>query len=249
MPRSKLLRLGSVALALLVWQLTSLAVGQRVLLVGPLDVARELAQLLPQAVFWQTVWFSFQRILAGFLLALAGGALLAALSYCLPAVELLLWPYVAVIKSTPVASMIILVLIWLNAASLSVFVTFLIVFPVVYANLLQGLQSTDRNLLEMLQVFQVGWWRRLRHVYLPQLKPYLTSACSASLGMAWKAGTAAEVIGIPRGSIGERLYEAKIYLSTAELLAWTVVIILLSVAFERLFIKGLELCYERLWKS
>ena len=51
--------------------------------------------------------------------------------------------------------------------------------------------------------------------------------------MSWKAGVAAEVIGVVGGSIGEKLYEAKIYLQTGDLLAWTVVIVALSALFER----------------
>lgn len=90
------------------------------------------------------------------------------------------------------------------------------------------------------------WRRRLLYIYLPQLQPFLLSACSVALGMSWKAGIAAEVIGIPSGSIGEQLYEAKVYLSTADLLSWTVVIVLVSVLFEKLFITLLKRAFAGL---
>ena len=249
MARNRLLKIASVVLALALWQAATLLMGRSLLLVGPLDVVKELGVQLAQAAFWKTVAFTLLRIALGFTLALAAGVLLGALSYRFAAVETLLWPYIAVVKSTPVASIIILILIWLSARNLSVFVSFLIVLPVIYSNVLQGLKATDPQLLEMAQVFRVGLWRRIRFIYLPQLRPYLVSACGTSIGMAWKSGTAAEVIGIPSGSIGERLYEAKVYLSSRELFAWTAVIIILSILIEKLFIYLLDASYRRLWRA
>ncbi len=133
------------------------------------------------------------------------------------------------IKAIPVASFIILVLIWVPSRNLSIVISFLMVLPVVYTNVLNGIASTDRKLLEMAQVFRVPLSRRIRYIYLSQLLPFLRTGFSLSLGLCWKAGIAAEVIGIPKGSIGEKLYEAKVYLQTADLFAWTLVIVLISV--------------------
>ena len=151
-----------------------------------------------------------------------------------------------VIKSVPVASFIILALIWMGSARLPLFISFLMVFPVIYGNTLQGLKSTDPQLLEMARLFRVPWARRLRYIHLPALEPFLLAGCSTALGMSWKAGVAAEVIGVVGGSIGERLYEAKIYLETADLLAWTVVIVAVSALFERLFLALLRRCFAAL---
>jgi hypothetical protein len=113
-------------------------------------------------------------------------------------------------------------------------------------SLLEGLRSTDKKLLEMAKIYRISWGKRLLYIYAPHLRSYLMSACSVALGLSWKSGIAAEVIGIPDGSIGERLYQAKVYLATRELFAWTVVIILLSVLVEKLFIGALKLLYGRL---
>jgi len=110
-----------------------------------------------------------------------------------------------------------------------------------YTNVLQGISNTDRKLLEMMNLFHVTLWRRIRYLYFPQVLPYFRSACSIALGLCWKSGIAAEVIGIPKGSIGEKLYSAKIYLMTGDLFAWTIVIILVSILFEKLFLKGLRI--------
>ena len=114
------------------------------------------------------------------------------------------------------------------------------VFPPVYRNVLDGIRCTDRKLLEMAQVFRVPFSRRLRGIYLPQVMPYFRAAVSTALGLSWKAGTAAEVIGLCSGTIGEQLYTAKVYFQTADLFAWTAVIVLLSVLFERLFLRGVD---------
>lgn len=233
-------------LALLVWQLAAASLSSSLLLVSPLRVLERLCGLVREPQFYAAVGFSFVRIVAGFLLGLGCGTLLAVAASRWHLAEVLLWPYVTVIKTTPVASFIILCLIWLDSSSLPVFISFLMVLPIVYANMLEGIRQTDQKLLEMAKLFRVGAGRRLLYIYLPQLRPYLITACSVALGLSWKAGIAAEVIGIPDGSIGERLYEAKVYLNSADLFAWTVVIIAVSIAFEKLFLWLLRAGYRRL---
>jgi len=222
--------------------------GQKLLLVSPIEVLKRLTTIWMEAGFWDTVAFSFTRIVLGFFLALILGILLAFISGRLRVVEVLLWPFVIVIKSVPVASFIIISLIWLSAKELSTFISFLMVFPIVYTNVLQGFKNVDKKLIEAAKVFGVSWRRSLLYVYIPQIKPFLISACSVSLGMSWKAGIAAEVIGIPQGSIGEMLYDAKVYLNTSDLFAWTVIIVLISVLFEKMFLLLLKKYFEGLVK-
>ena len=165
------------------------------------------------------------------------GGILAALSARFHSVEVFLWPYLKAMKTVPVASFIILALIWVKASGLSILIAFLMVLPVFYFNLLEGIRSTDQKLLEMTEVFQMSTGRRIYYLYLPQLCPFFLSAASLALGISWKAGVAAEVIGIPDGSMGERLYEAKIYLETADLFAWTILIVAVCACFELVFMK------------
>lgn len=241
-------RAAAIGSALILWHAASVLIGQQILLASPLQVIKRLGLLCTEGEFWRTVGFSFLRIEAGFFLGLFLGCLLAVLSSRFHLLEIALWPYVTVIKSVPVASFIIICLIWINASGLSVFISFLMVFPVVYFNVLQGMKSTDKKMLQMADTFQMSWRKKMLYIFMPQVKPFLFSACSTALGISWKAGIAAEVIGIPDGSVGERLYEAKIYLSTADLFAWTVVIVVISALFEKVFLKILELGFERLEK-
>lgn len=128
-----------------------------------------------------------------------------------------------------------------GSENLSVFIAFLVVFPIIYINTIAGFMSTDPKLLEMAWVFRMQGKKKLLYIYRPALLPYLISGCRVALGMGWKSGVAAEVIGVPSNSIGEKLYMAKIYLSTADLFAWTLVIIVISALFEKFFLWLLSL--------
>ena len=233
---NKLFKAGGVVVWLIIWEGASLLINEELFLPSPVRVAVRLFQLLPEASFWSAVFFTLFRILLGFLLSVLTASILASLSYRFPLVSILSSPLVKTVRATPVASIVILVLVWVHSRNLSVVISFLMVFPVVYTNILEGLVSTDKDLIEAAGVYRITRLKRIRYIYLPSLSPYIQSAISTSLGLAWKSGIAAEVIGLPDGSIGERVYEAKIYLSTPDLFAWTVVIIILAFLFERFFL-------------
>ena len=233
-------RMMAVGFWLAVWQAAAMAIGQEVFLVSPVQALRCLLRLLPQADFWHRVGFSAGRILLGFGLGVVCSAALAVAAEICPAAEVLIAPVLQLVKATPVASFIILALVWVRGASLSVLISFLMVLPVLYSAVRTGIGSADRQLLEMAQVFRLPLGRRLRAVWLPAVLPAFRQGCSVALGICWKSGVAAEVIGLPDGSIGDALYRAKITLSTGELFAWTFVIILLSAVFEKLFLALLD---------
>jgi NitT/TauT family transport system permease protein len=231
---------GSVLFALIFWQILAMKLDQKILLVTPLAVLKRLLTIWQEQRFFSSIWFTFYHIAGGFFLGLFLGILLAFLAARLPAVKVLLWPWMATIRSVPVASFVVICLIWLSARNLSTFISFLIVLPVIYQNVLTGLENSDPAMKEMADVFRLPWYRRLRCITLVQLRPYLISACTVTSGMAWKAGVAAEIIGTPDGSIGKMLFLSKIYLDTDDLLAWTVIIVVISILFEKLFLWALK---------
>ncbi|HKM05519.1 MAG TPA: ABC transporter permease subunit [Sphaerochaeta sp.] len=230
------IRVWSVLLWLGIWQLVAMALGQDILLVTPINVIARLFVLVRTGLFWRSIGYSFSRIAGGFFLATLIGVLFAFFSYRYRWFEEFLAPPMQTIKATPVASFVILTLVWIAPKNLSVFISFLMVLPIMYTNVLMGIRSTDKKLLEMATVFRVPTYRRIRYIYLSQALPFFRSACSVALGLSWKAGIAAEVIGLPQGSIGEMLYQAKIYLDTPDMFAWTLVIIIISVWFEKIFL-------------
>ncbi len=232
----------AVVFWILVWQLIVVVLdkksgnfmGGNLLVASPFETLKEFCLLVRTAEFWKAVGNSFLKIATGFFLALFTGVFCAVLASVSGVVRALLNPVLRLIKAVPVASFIILALFWLSSSkNLSVLISFLMVLPVIYTNVLQGIESTEKELLEMAAVFRISVVKRIRYIYVPAVMPYFVSACSVGLGFCFKSGIAAEIIGLPANSIGERLYDAKLYLLTEELFAWTAVIVLVSVVFEK----------------
>lgn len=233
----KLLRgIGVAVFWMAVWQVLYWNVGQEILIVSPVQTLQRIFLLAGQPDFWISAGISLRNVAAGFLVASALGIVLGVLCSRFRFLHQLVYPLFSVIKATPVASFIILALVWLQAARVPAFIAALIVLPIVFGNVCQGIAATDRELLQMAAVFRLGRLKTLQHIYLPSLMPYLTAAFTTGIGLAWKAGVAAEVLANTRNSIGGKIYGAKIYLETADLFAWTAVVILLSVILERMLV-------------
>lgn len=218
---------------ILVWAAAGMAVGQELLIPSPGIVFSRLLVLLGTKAFYISILASMGRIMSGFLLAVLLGTLLAVLTETIPFFKHLFAPLVGMIKATPVASFIILALVWLSSEGVVTFVALLMVLPLVWGNLSQGIRATDRQLLEMSRMFRFSRWKVVRYIYIPSVMPHFVSAVTTGIGFAWKSGIAAEVLGTPNGSVGQALYNAKIYLETPDLFAWTLVVILLSLIIEQ----------------
>ena len=229
-------RIGRVLLPVLfwlgVWQLAAAAVGQELLLPGPAAVGRRLLELAAGAVFWQTALASLLRIFGGLLLGVALGALLAGLTAWVPLLDWVLTPAVKVVRATPVASFILLVYLWVERGRVPGLISALMVLPVVWGNVTRGIAETDPRLLELARAYGFGRGRTRRRIYIPSVLPYFASGCRTALGLAWKAGVAAEVLCQPQNAIGTQIYNTKYYLETPSLFAWTLVVIALSFLLE-----------------
>ena len=202
-----------------IWQFAAVGLGHGGLfLATPLQTLGALAALAPTAAFWQRIVFSALRILAGFLLAAAGGLLLGAAGARWHWVRVFIDPAMQLIRA----------------------------MPVVYAGVLAGIADTDTKLLEMAQVYRLPLSARLRYIWLPGIFPSFCESCIAAMGMCWKSGVSAEVIGLPDHSVGDALYRAKITLSTPDVFAWTLVIVLLSAALSAVAARLLRTAKMRL---
>lgn len=230
--QTRALALWAVIAWLVIWQVAAWALGNGLLLPGPIDVALRLVEDAATTMFWQRVAFTILRIGGGVVAGWITGALAAvAATRSARARELIEVPMMLA-RSVPVASFTVLALIWLSARNLSVFVVALVVTPIVYENIASALDARNTELAEMARVFRIRPWRRFRLVDLPQLRPSLRATCRLTLGMAWKAGVAAEVIGIPMGSLGEAIYQTKVHFDTAGLFSWTIAVVVCSIACE-----------------
>jgi len=225
---------------LAVWHIASLIIASPIILVSPVAAFARLFELAADTAFWRSISFSVIRIIFGFILALILGVLLASITSKSKALYILFLPALNIIKSIPVASFTILALMWIVSHNLSVFISFVTVLPIVYFNTYEGIKNTDEKLLQMAKVFEVPVYKTILHIYLPLILPYVISAAASGLGFAFKAGVAAELIGLARNTIGFNLHTARIFLQTADVLAWTIAIVILSYIMEKIFLLGLK---------
>lgn len=240
------LKAWAVCLWIIVWQVAAMIVGRDFLLASPADTLLRFFQLAATSAFWRSALFTLSRILAGFLSGVVLGSLLAGLSARFRRVEECLAPLLGVLRSIPVASFVVVALIWLPSGRLSTLIALLIVFPLIYGAVLQEIRRADPEMIEMASLFRMKSSRKLLYVYaLPSMKG-LSAAFATAMGLAWKSGVAAELISIPGGSIGERLYQAKVYLMTGDLFAWTLLIVLLSALCARIFTLLMKIAAEAL---
>jgi NitT/TauT family transport system permease protein len=229
-------QIAAILIWLLVWQGAYWLVRQDLLLASPVQVISRLGRLMLQGDFWLTTLGSLVRIQAGFLLGILAGVVLGIATARSALLHAIFQPAISAVRATPVASFIILALVWMTSSRVVVFIVFLMVLPVVWGNVVEGIRKTDPLLLEMASIFRMGQGQVLRLIYLPSVSPFFIAAASTSLGLAWKAGIAAEVLSTPRFSLGGQLYDAKIYLETTDLLAYTLLIIILSLLLEKLLL-------------
>ena len=228
------------------WQLGAFLVelhvegrGNELLLPYPATVLSALVRLAQDPAFWGTALTSLLRIAAGMAAGVALGSALAALTCASSWCERLFAPVIRIVRATPVASFILLVLLWTGRNQVPAVISGLMVLPVVWENLTQGIRSTDRQLLELSRAYRFSRGKTVRLVYLPSLKPYLLSAVTTAMGLAWKSGVAAEVLCLPRPALGTQIYNTKYLLEIPELFAWTAVTVALSLVLEALLRRGM----------
>lgn len=224
-----------VLIWLVIWQVLALIVNNSVLLAGPLETVRALIYLGSTSSFYISVGVTIGKVLAGFLTGFVLGTVLAVLSYRFKTVKEFLSPFVMVIKSIPIVSFIIIALIWAGSSNSSIIVSAIVTFPIFYKNILEGLLATDPKMTDLAKVFQMKPARKIKYIFLPSLAPHIKSSVSLAIGMAFRGGITAEVVGQPLRTIGNGLYKAKVNLATSEMLAWTLVAVLAAFVIERIF--------------
>ena len=215
-----------------VWELLALTVGQELFLPSPITVASRLIELVPTALYWETTLSTVWRIFLGIAVATISGIILALFTTRSKFIHDLFYPLITVIKATPVASFVILAIIWMGAQKLPVFVCSLMVFPIIWAAVSDGIFAIDKKHKELATVFEFSVKKRFKFIYVPTVAPYFLSAFKTSVGLAWKAGVSAEVLGYTQNSVGGMIFDTKLYLEIPELFAWTITVILMSLFME-----------------
>lgn len=230
---------------LFIWQCIYEAVGKEILIVSPFNVLLNIINKITEYDFWLICFHSIWRIMKGYFLGVIFGIITAFISYKIKFIYDFLYPFFSILKSTPVASFIILALIWIKTDNVPAFIVFIMTSPVVWTNIYEGLSKTSNELIEVSKIFEFSFLKKLKYIYIPQLIPYISSSCTVALGLAWKSGIAAEIISSPKISIGSVIYDSKVYLETLELFTWTTVVVIISIVLEKIIIYFIKNIFER----
>ena len=238
--KKTLIFLGVFAFWILIWQLIYEKVGKDIIVPSPYNTWLRIKELMCTQEFWKITGSSVSRILRGYLCGVVLGVLLAVATYSSKILYALLKPIISIAKATPVASLTIIIIVWVTNQKVPLFIVGLMVFPIIWGNTYEGIKNTDRKLLDMAKSFSVSPLKRLFHIYIPSVYPYFIAGASISLGLAWKSGIAAEILGSTQNSMGQQINEAKLYIDSESKFAWTIVVIILSMIFEKLFVFALR---------
>lgn len=238
-----------VAFWLAAWLLVAALVAQPLILPGPGTVVVALLRLVCDGGTWAILVGSGARILGGLVLAAVCGGVLAGVSSRSRTFARLVAPALSCVKATPVACVVVLLLIWLGSARVSIAAVFLMALPGVYFSLVEGLSQVDKPLEQMFRLHGVRGWRLFCAHTWREVLPFVLSCAKAVIGMSWKAGVAAELIGMAVGTVGERIYQAKLLIETADLLAWTVLVVVASWTCERVLVRLLRVSGSVAWRA
>ena len=221
-----------IAVYILIWQLLSMLVGSRLLLLpSPLDTLRSMGEIVSSKSGWQSIGMTVVRILAGFLLGCAVGIGFAVLTSHSRVFDWLLRPLRSLIKTTPITSFALILLVSVISGAVPVIVAMIVVIPMIWQTTEEAIKNRDVHLSEMAKIY-LSPWKKLRYVTLTQVLPQFFASASTALGFAWKAVITAEILALPKLGIGRQMQFHKIHVEIPELFAWTLLVILLSVILE-----------------
>ena len=219
----------------IVWEGLYLLIGRDIYFPSPGSTLEALWRIVAEGESYFVISASIYRTVLALIFSAAIGIPLGALCGISKNFYDLFNPMIVILRSTPVISIIIIAIIWFPSTQVPIFAGFLMCFPVIFTATAAGVRSTDVKLLEMCLIYRIPKRRVLSSVYFPSALPYINAGMITSIGMGWKAVAAAEVLSMPKYSIGANLFFAKTFLDPSSLFAWTFVIIILSYIFEGLY--------------
>lgn len=224
-----------IVIWIIIWQIIALGVNKQLYIPTPLSTFKAIYEIVLKADFWLIIGMSIYRVLFGFIIALIVGSITGIIAGLNNMIYQLFHPMIVTIKSTPVLSFIIIALLWFGSGNVPIFICFLMCYPIIWISVVEGIKNVNTHLLEMAKIYEVKNKYIIKKIFIPTIKPYVVTGILNGLGLGWKVTVAAEVLSHPKYAIGAKLHDAKIYLESERLFAWTIVVIVLSMFFEFLF--------------
>ncbi|MCC8073489.1 MAG: ABC transporter permease subunit [Clostridiales bacterium] len=237
------LKVAAIVFWIAVWQIGAYVANKNLMIKIPLplETIKTFFQNCTDYSFWKTVITSLGHIIFGFVLAVLVGIIGGMLASQSKVFDSFSSPMIHLVRSVPVAAFIIVAWLWIPTKILPSFISFLMVMPIIWSHTEAGLKSIDEKLIEASQIYGISKKDIILRVKLPLIYPQLRTGCITGLGIAWKAGVAAEVISGPTGSLGALLSSAKSSIDYTQVFAVTLMIVVLSVLLENIL--------KLLWKE
>ena len=217
------------------WWAASAIINLPLILPSPIGVLIKLGQMSATQIFWRVMLISAIRVLIGIVVSYVLAFFLALLCHRFKFLYDFFMPAISVIKTTPVTSFILIAFVLMHRDLIPGLIAALIVFPVVFSNTIEGLRAARPELLETAKAYNLTFLDRAKCIWVPTLRPFMISAAGASVGLAIKAGIAAEVLICPEVSVGKYIFNAKQNMEYIELFAWTVAIVIFSYLLDIAF--------------
>ena len=230
---------------LLIWEICAILLNVPVLFPEPLDVIKRLLELAITKGFIFSSFASILRVFSGMLIGIVIGIILAIFCTFFKFAYDIFYPLLTIIKATPIASFVLVIWIFLGDQKTPVIITVLMMLPIVWTNLYEGIKCVDKDLIEVCKSYKLSKFKAFKAVYFPSVIPYFVSSLVSGIGLSWKAGIAAEVLCSPKWSIGEAIFNAKYYFNGVDLFAWTVSVIVLSLIFELLITRLIKYMFRK----
>lgn len=224
----------SFILLIVFWKLLSLIINSGLIIPSPESTFKAIFQLIRTGEFYIIILYSLKRGLIGFAFSFILGITIGFLAGLNDIINRLLEPVLVIVRSTPLMSVILLALIWFKTENVPIFASFLVSFPIITSNTIEGIKNIDPKIMQMAKIYKIRKWRIVGEIYFPAILPFTIAAISTSAGIGWKAVIAAEVLSQPEYAIGTSLQDSRIYLNTDRIFAWTIVAILISYVFEKI---------------
>ncbi len=222
----------STVVLIIIWKFAAMWIGKSIIIPSPEETLLELIRIVSEPDFFAAVFNTLHRVIIGFSITFIVALVLGGLSGFSSTVYHLMKHLVLLSKSVPTMAVILLALIWLRSEKAPILVAFLVTFPILYQNVVQGIRQVDLKLIEMVNLYGVNKWKILKDLYLPSIRSYLLAGMSTAMGLTIKIVIAAEVLSQPYLSIGTSFQLEKAHLNTAGVFAWSFIAIVLASIFD-----------------
>ena len=232
--KKQYLGFASVLLMLVIWQLLAMYFNSDFIMPSPGKTFMTVIRLFTDPDFVSVVGMTVLRGLVGFFISAVLGLVLGIIAGISPGFNAFLNPFLVTVRSVPVIAIILLALIWFSPGSVPVFIALLTMFPFICTNVIDGIRSVDRDIIEMARFYRISRRRIVSEVYIPAIMPFIISGASSAMGIGWRAIIIGEVLSQPKYGIGTMMQAQQTYLNVDAVIAWTIIAVLISFGFEKI---------------